>query len=278
MASSKDRTNGAVYAKTGVKLKEDFAKSLDTWQVVEQCDRLIPEFKDVVDKCNKVIYARNADVHSSERPWANNNLWVDAYLVIDACLKILGESPEDFFGDHADAAKEVLDSYNERLNDVWVSLQGQAIGRLKKPSPEEIERRHQAFLSNAHPEGSELRPCPVCERQGVLMFRRRSLEPRFDAESGDVIQTGHKIPAYFSCSVCGLDVVGSRLLGEAKLGDPEYFEEPIPALDALTEKQAHEQINERFRWQDLADEEDLELYHDGLSARDYFDSMRYDDE
>lgn len=270
LASSKDRLNGAVYAKTG-KLVDDFARSLETWMVLDQCERLIPNFSAIAPKCRKVIGARNADVHSGERPWTNNILWVDAYLAIDACLKLLGESPNDYFGAHASAAKEILDGYNERIGEAWASLQGQAKGRLSALSEVEIERRHQAVLNTTPTEGVMLKECPVCKRKGFMHFKIRRLAPLFDAATGNVIETGHRVPVLFMCDICGLRVPGPRLLCEAGLGEPEYFEAPIPAIDALTDKQALEQIGERFSWRSLVAAEDLELYEMGVAEFNRFE-------
>lgn len=276
LASSRHRKDGAIYIKHG----SGSPPSLDSNEVLSQCVALVPGFDKVSAICDTLAKTRNADLHSGENPWTKpqaQNLRMQSYVAIGACLAILSVSLDDFFGPHAETAREYIDGYRLKLSKHWNALLSEARRVYIDLSGEETARRVGLTLSLYPYEKPEvaLRPCPACTQTGVMNFKLRMLAPSFNQDDGYVVQQGHRTPIAFRCHVCGLILNGSGILCEVNMGEVEPFASETAAIDFLTRAQAIEQIAERFDRTELLSDEQRELLKDGIQMRDYHDDQDY---
>ena len=274
LTSSNDRLRGAVYIKSG----SGSARSLDSSDVIKQCETLIPSFANVASYVKSIADARNADLHSAESPWTktgSQRLRVLSYVVIGACLEILSVDVDDFFGLQADIAREYIEDFNKSVQTVWDSRLYEARGVYKRLSIEEFETRIGLMAVSPYekPEVAR-RACPACSQTGVMTFKVRMFATNFEPETGCVTQELHRTPISFQCQICDLKV-GSSLLCEVGMSEVEVFELTSSAIDALTREQALEQIPERFESTEFLSDEERELLMEGMHSREYYDDLDY---
>ena len=278
LACSKSRAKGAVFVHSG----SGDPPSMSAGEVLDHCVKLYPQDFDenIKQLCLRLFNARNSDLHSASCPWVkpgNQLLHATSYVVIFACIKILNVTPEEFFDEHIEVARDYVENYNSELQRRWEKHLRDATAALAKLTPEEVMQRVAAMASVQERPEAAIRPCPACTNKGVLGFKVRMFPPKFDASSGLLVLQGHRLPIAFQCPVCELKVMGNSLLRQGNMGEVEPYESDVPAIDLLTREQALEQIGERFGLRDLLSQDDHDALMDGIGMRDHYDNWRDDD-
>lgn len=216
-------------------------KSIPTVQVLSHCRILVPAFtEDEFKAASSLLNRRNEELHTGSAAFATFPLqsWIGGFF---RCCKILaehqGESLTSLFG-HAEAtvAEDILGRAEAGvIHQVKSSIAAYARVFEAKDSEERkrLAEEAQAESDKLSHRGYHRVVCPSCKCTATVQGTTYGGE-RLEHRDGMIIVRESVIPTKFSCTACGLRLVGYQELVAASVGDhftnrseyspPDYYE------------------------------------------------------
>ncbi|WP_272658753.1 hypothetical protein [Providencia sp. PROV148] len=221
-----DRDHKHLLTALGFNTNISQAKSISNSQVIKLCKDLITDFNDEeVTLALALAGRRNEEVHSGIAAFVEYKpqQWISQFY---KCCKILSEAQnkklEDLFGeDEASTAYKFISELDKTVK----KLVQEQINAYKKVFNDKPAEEKESLRSSAEKQGENLShnkhhkvTCPACLCIATVQGNEYGKE-QIEHKEDEIITRKSVIPNIFSCSACGLKLIGYAQLAAAGVAD-----------------------------------------------------------